>query len=202
MAVGEPAAVHPVFVFDMADDLFDGGAPFHRAFDLVRDAALLAGGEDLKFVGERDVVAFVSGIGQDALDAGAGQGLDIREHGLKCVPVIGLSGQRLGVNGELAALTAVQRGGDGGLDAELIGLVGLAFADAFDLRRVQGLDMLAAAAWPLGQDPVGFVELGGKLVLQEAVAGFFADNVADGAAEIGSQRAQLGFGAVELLGVG
>jgi hypothetical protein len=74
-------------VLDMADDGFDGGAPFHLAFDLLRDAALLAGGEDMEFVGERRVVALVACIGQDALDAGAGQGLNVRQHGFERVAV-------------------------------------------------------------------------------------------------------------------
>ena len=80
----------------------------------------------MELVGERGVVALVSGVGQDAFDPGAGQGLDVGEHGFERVPVIGPSGQRLGVDGELAALAAVERGGDGGLDAEPVRLVGLA----------------------------------------------------------------------------
>ena len=184
----------------MADDRFDGGAPPHLAFDLFCDAALLAGGEGMEFMGGRGVVALVSGVGQDAADSGAGQRLDVGQHGFERVAVIRPSGQRLGVNGELAALAAVQRGGDGGLDAELVGLVGLSFSNAFDLRRMQGIDMLSAIARPLGQNPVGLVELGGELVLQEAVAGGLAGDVADGAAKKGSELLQLGFGAVEVLG--
>ena len=110
----------------MADDRFDGGAAFHLAFDRFCDAALLPGGEDFEFVGERGVVALVSGVGQDAFDAGAGQGLDVGKDCFERVPIIRPSGQRLGVDGELAALAAVERGGDGGLDAELIRLVGFA----------------------------------------------------------------------------
>ena len=129
----------------------------------------------------------------------AGQRLDVGQHGFERVAVIGPSGQRLGVDGELAAFAAVQRGGDGGLDAELVRPVRLAFADAFDLRRVQGIDMPSAVARLLGQNTVGLVKLGGKLVLQEAVAGDLAGDVADGAAKKGSERPQLGFGAVECL---
>ena len=141
----------------MADDRLDGGAPFHLALDLVCDAALLAGGEDAEFVGERGVVALVSGVGQDAFDPGAGQRLDVRDDGFERVAVIGPSGQCLGMDGELAALAAVERGGDGGLDAEFVGLVRFAFSNAFDLRRVQGVDMPAAVARLLRQNPVRLV---------------------------------------------
>ncbi len=60
--------------------------------------------------------------------------------------------------------------------------------------------MLSAVARLLRQNAVGLVELGGELVLQEAVAGDLADNIADGAAEIGFERSEFGFGAVEVLG--
>ncbi len=76
----------------------------------------------------------------------------------------------------------------------------LAFANAFDLRRVQRVDILAAIARPLGQNPVGLVKLGGEPVLQDAVTRDLAGNVADCAAEIGSEAPQLGFGAFELFG--
>jgi hypothetical protein len=44
---------------------------------------------------------------------------------------------------ELAALGVAERGGDGDLDAELVRPMGLAFADAFDFRRVQGVNRRA-----------------------------------------------------------
>jgi hypothetical protein len=76
VAVSEVVPVHSVLVLDMADDWLDGGASFHLAFDLRGDSALLASGEDMEPVGGRGVVALVAGVGQDALDAGAGQGFD------------------------------------------------------------------------------------------------------------------------------
>ena len=56
---------------------------------------------------------------------------------------------------ELAALAAIERGGDADLDAELVGLVGLALADAFGLGRVQRIDLPAALAPVLGVDLAG-----------------------------------------------
>ena len=42
-------------------------------------------------------------------------------------------------------------------------------ADAFDLRRMQGVNMLSSVARPLRQDPVRLVKLGGELVLGYAL---------------------------------
>ena len=58
--------------------------------------------------------------------------------------VIGIAGQRLHMGDELAALGAADRGGDRDLDAELVRPMGFAFADALDLRRVQGIDLRPA----------------------------------------------------------
>jgi hypothetical protein len=43
------------------------------------------------------------------------------------------------VGDELAALAVLERGGDADLDAELVRPMGLALADAFDFRRMQGM---------------------------------------------------------------
>ena len=77
-------------------------------------------------MGERGVVALVSGVGEDAADAGTGQRLNVGKDGFERVAVIRPSWQRLGVGGELAAFAAVERGGDGSLDAELVRSVGFA----------------------------------------------------------------------------
>jgi hypothetical protein len=45
------------------------------------------------------------------------------------------------VGDELAALGVADRGGNSDFDAQLVGPMGLAFADAFDFRRVQGIDL-------------------------------------------------------------
>ena len=75
--MGEVVAVHAVAVLDVADDRFDGGPAFHLALDGRGDAAFLAGGEDAQLVDPRGVVPLVSGIGEDALEGGAGGGLDL-----------------------------------------------------------------------------------------------------------------------------
>src|SRR5271156_1455242 len=64
--------------------------------------------------------------------------------------------QRLDVSDELVALRAMERGGDRDFHAELVGSMRLALADAFDLGRMQRIDlppapMLALLAHPARQ---------------------------------------------------
>ena len=74
--MGEAIAIHSMVVFDVSDDRLDGRSAFHLAFDGGRDAALLSGGEDTQFVDAGRVVAPVAGIGEDALQGGAGEVFD------------------------------------------------------------------------------------------------------------------------------
>ena len=53
--------------------------------------------------------------------------------------------QRLGVGDELADPGAMEGGGERDLDAELVRAMGLAVADAFDLGRVQRIDLIYRA---------------------------------------------------------
>jgi hypothetical protein len=89
-------------------------------------------------------VAAVAGVGMEALDGVAEERLDRRDDAGEGVSVVGVAGQRLHVGDELAALATLQGGGDAHLEAELVGLVRLALADALDLRRVQARDLDAA----------------------------------------------------------
>src|SRR6266571_4603475 len=56
----------------------------------------------------------------------------------------GIAGQRLHMSDELAALAMLEGGGNAHLDAELVRPMGLALADAFDFRRMQGIDLRPA----------------------------------------------------------
>ena len=145
-------------VLDVADDGFNGGAAAHLAFDGGRHAAFLAGGEDLEPVGERGIVTAVAGIGKNAGDAVSDGPLHVRDDGCQGMPVIGVSGQRHGMEGELAASRAMEGGGDRDLHAELIGRVGLSLADAFNLGSMQAVDLPAPLVLPLLQHPAGEVE--------------------------------------------
>jgi hypothetical protein len=67
-----------------------------------------------------------------------------RDHGCQGVTVRGIARQR--PENEPAALGVANGGGDGGLDAELVRPVSLALANAFDFRRLQGIDFAPALA--------------------------------------------------------
>ena len=45
------------------------------------------------------------------------------------------------MDGELVSLASYQRCGDAGLDAKLMGLMDLSLADAYRLRRLQGVGL-------------------------------------------------------------
>ncbi len=68
VGVGEVVSGHSVFVFDMANDRFDGGAAFHLSFDVWGHSALLAGGKDLELVLKASVVASVPCICQNPFE--------------------------------------------------------------------------------------------------------------------------------------
>ena len=92
--------------------------------------------------------------------------LDLRDHGREGVAVVGVARQRLGVGDELAALGAMERGGERDLDAELVGPMRLALADALDLGRVQGIDLASALMLALLAHPAGEHERMGEDALQ------------------------------------
>lgn len=107
-------------------------------------------------------MAAIAGIGDDLAEADADGVLDCRDDGGQRVAVIRIAGQRLDMGDELAAAAALQRGGDGDLDAELVGLVGFALANALDLRSVQGIHFLAPLALALIPDAPGQRQRQGK----------------------------------------
>src|SRR5262249_23719848 len=74
------------------------------------------------------------------------------------VAVEGIAVQRLGMQHELAALGLGHRRRYAHLAAELVGCSGLALADALDLRRVQGIDLVAALVVVLHPHPARPVE--------------------------------------------
>ncbi len=113
---------------------------------LKRDAALLAGRVDLELVIGRGVVAAIAGIGDAAIEHVADERLHLGNDRGERVPVIRVSGQRGDVSDELPAGGMLHGGGDAHLDAELVGPVGHAFADALNLWRVQGIDLAVSMA--------------------------------------------------------
>src|SRR6202011_39407 len=113
------------------------------ALDRGRYPSLLARHEDPELVIGRRIVAAVPLVGEDARDGVADQRFHVRDHGCQRMTVI-RAGQRLHMGDELAALGMADRGCDGDFDAELVRPMSLALADAFDFRRMQGIDLPAA----------------------------------------------------------
>ena len=134
----------------MADDGFDGRSPPEFASDLAVDAALLAGPIDP--VRPWRIVADIALVDIDPLDLAAGQRLGFLDYLLQGVAVIRVSGQRLGMEDELAALAPFVGGGERNLDAELIRRSRLSLADALGLRRVPRVELPAALALLLAAD--------------------------------------------------
>lgn len=86
---------------EVSDDGLDGGAAPEFLFDLAMDAAPLAGTVDPERIGR--LVALIALVDVDAADLGPGQGLGFLQHVGQGVAVIGLAGQGLGMDHELAA---------------------------------------------------------------------------------------------------
>jgi hypothetical protein len=149
LGAGEIVSAHSVLGLGVSDDRLDGGPMAEFAFDDLGDAASLARDVDLELVVGRCVVAAIAAVGDDAGKVRADLRPDLRDHGGERMPVIRVAGQRLGVGDELAAPGAIERGGERDFDAELVGPMRLAFADAFDLGRVQRIDLPSALMLPL-----------------------------------------------------
>jgi hypothetical protein len=137
---GEVVSAHAVLRLRVADGRFDGGRRCNSRFG---DAASLARDIDPELVARRGVVATIAAVGDDAGEARADLRRSPRSRSRVC-------GHRwdcrahLAVGDELAAGRATQRGGDRHLDAEFVGPMRLALADAFDLGRMQRVNLLSA----------------------------------------------------------
>ena len=81
--------------------------------------------------------------------------MHLRNDRAERVPVIGIAGQCCGMGDELPAGGMFHRGGDAHLDPELVRPMCFVLADALDLWRVQGIDLVAALAALLFQHAPG-----------------------------------------------
>ena len=105
---------------------------------------------------------------------------------------MGISGQGLGVEDELAALAAFVGGGERDLDAELIRFVRLALADALGLGGVPGIKFPAALALLLAADLRGPAKGNGENLLPTLVAVDLAPDAADQPAQAGARGNLIG----------
>ena len=135
----DPAAL----VLELAYCGFDGGPALESALDRGGKTAVLDRNVNLERLFVRRVVPAISSVGDDLRRGSVDARLDLGNDDCQGVAIIGIAWQHLGVQHELAALAAVDRRRDANLDAELVRLVGFSIADAFDLRRVQRVDLLA-----------------------------------------------------------
>src|SRR5882757_5718700 len=126
----------------MSNDGLDGGTSAQFALDDTEDAALLAGDEDA--AGVLCVVAAVPLVDIGPLDRTAGECLGAINDVPQGVAVVGVIGQRRGVQHEQATGSPAVVGDDGGLHAELVRRGGFALADALHLRGMEGIELPAA----------------------------------------------------------
>jgi hypothetical protein len=82
------------------------------------------------------------------------------------VAIVRVAGQCGHLRDELAAGGMFDGSGDAHLDAELAGPMRLAFADAFDLGRMERIDLAPALMAVLGQHATGQAQLAGKNLFQ------------------------------------
>ena len=98
------AAAEVTFALHVADHRFDRGTPSQLTFDDAEHAALLARDEDAVRVFH--IMAAVSLVDKGALDSAAGEFVGVFDHSFEGMTVVGIAGQRLGVQHELAAWCA------------------------------------------------------------------------------------------------
>src|SRR5437763_1577373 len=114
----EIAATEVTFGLHLADDGLDGGAAAQLALDDAEDAALLAGDEDATWI--LSIVAAVSLVDIGPLDRTSGERLGAVDDVPQGVTVVGIFGQRAGMQYEQATGSSAIVGDDGGLHAELV----------------------------------------------------------------------------------
>ena len=137
LRMGEEVSAHSALGLQMADDRFDGGAAAQFAFDLLGDASPLARDEDPELAPLWGVVAAIAAVGDDAPYRRADLPLHVGQHHGQRVAVARIARRRLHMRDELAALRPMQLRRHQYFDAELLGAMSLALADAFDLGRMQ-----------------------------------------------------------------
>src|SRR4029450_3828190 len=138
----------------------------------------------------------------DAVDRGASELFEIRDDEAERMAIVRVTVQRLGVQHELAALGGSDRRRDRDRAAELVGFAGLPFADAFDLRRVQRIDLRPALALLLMAHTQREIEQRAKAIFERCIARDLAPDVTDDAAKPDAQELELAPGALELVGMG
>lgn len=127
--------------------------------------------------------------------------LGVVDDGTQCVAIVGITRQRRGVQHELAAWgTAVGRH-DRSFDAELQGRAGLALANEFALRSVEGVELPATLALLLRADLSGPCQRLLECRLELVSIDDLALDIADHPPKPAAQPPQFTAIAIELFGV-
>jgi hypothetical protein len=180
LAAFEIAAAEMAIHLHVPDHGLDGGAATQLAFDDAEDAAPLARDEDAVRIG--GVVAAIALVDIGALDCATCELLGGIDDAAERMSVVGIARQHLGVEHKLDAGSAGIGGDDRGFDTELVGRAGFALADAFDLGRVEGIELPPALALLLGADLLGARERPFQYGLEIGLPGDLAADIADEAA--------------------
>ena len=114
----EVAASEVAFCLEVSDDGLDGGAAAQLTLDDTEDAAFLAGDEDA--TGILRVVAAVSLVDIGPLDRTGGERLGAVKDVPQGVTIVGVIGQRPGVEHEQSTGSPAVVGDDGSLHSELV----------------------------------------------------------------------------------
>src|SRR5262245_3539135 len=173
------------FGLHVPDDGLDGGAAAQLVLDDTEDTALLAGDEDA--TGIFRVVAAVPLVDIGPLDRTAGECLGAVNDVPQGVTVVRIDGHCARMQHEQATGSPAVVGDDGGLHSELVGRGGLAFADAFHLRGMEGIKLPAALALLLRADLRGSAKRECERLLQCWLALDLAADVSDDPAQPAAQ---------------
>jgi hypothetical protein len=133
-----------VLGFHVTDHGLGRGAALHLAADGGGEAAHLAADPDSELL--RIGVAAIALVDVDAASLNAREPLQVVDHGSSVWPSKGLPCSAFAWSTNCPPLGAVTGVVRLTFASELVGRAGLAFADAFDLRRVERIDLAAALA--------------------------------------------------------
>ena len=146
MGSGIGVALEASVDLHVADDGLDGVAAFEFALDGGRDDAACVADVDLGPISALDAVTAIAPVDIGALDFCTGDAGDLGELVGQRVPVARQTGPGLGAQHELAAGAAGVGDGKTRLDPELVAGPGLALADTFDLRGMEGIELAASGS--------------------------------------------------------
>lgn len=156
----EVTAIHAVIIVEVANNRFDGLAPFEQSSILLANPFGLAPVQDVRIrvIGVYPPVAQIDEGRRWFWLAVLNQDRGLLQLFVQRVPVVRVAMEGPGNDEKVA----VQRAGDAYLHAEFVGRLDLAFANAVHLGRVEGVELALSvgsfALTALGHDAPGLVQ--------------------------------------------